>query len=187
MKRSFLNGFLIGLLIFIVTNLLAACNTANATPNYRATFQPEITKTEAGNTLIVTDNFIAVILPADFMDTRSPWVPPVPPSGYWTPKVDQVLALESKLEEFVAQNGSRFNSGRAPSKEELSTYGRQYFGLTNRQGSFIIGTFVCPQSSEKFGWQNHVVAAKGGGDCQFGIWYDIDKQEFISIMANSRE
>lgn len=145
----------------------------------------KISKTEDGNTLIVTEDFSAVILTKEFLEERAPWVPPVPPSEYWTPKVDQVLTLESKLEEFVAKNGPSFHSGYAPSKEELSTYGRQYFGITNRQGSFIIGSFVCQQLSEKFEWQNEVIAAAtGGGDCFFHVNYDPYKLEFIGIAAN---
>jgi hypothetical protein len=168
--------------LVILSAFLPSCGIDSLLNKYP---DAEISKTEAGNTLIVTDNFSVVILTKEFMDARSPWVHPVPPQGYWTPKVDQVLAVESKLAEYVAQNGSRFNTGHAPSKEELSTYGRQYFGLTNRQGSFIVGSFVCPQSSEKFDWQNEMIAAVTGGcDCFFHVIYDPEKQEFINIGAN---
>ena len=145
----------------------------------------KISKTEDGNTLIVTEEFSAIILTREFLEERAPWVPPVPPSGYWTPKVDQVLTLESKLEEFVAKNGSRFNSGYAPSKEDLSTYGRQYIGITNPDGSYIVGIFFCSHFSKDFDWKNQAVSVMGGGDCFFGVWYDPDKQEFIVLGVNS--
>jgi hypothetical protein len=179
-KRAFLT-----FLTTFVSILMASCNPTNATPDYRATFQPEITKTEEDNTLIVTDNFSAVILTSEYLYARRFWVTPTPPDGYWTPKVNQVLELESKLEEFVVKNGSRFHSGNAPSKAELSTFGRQYFGLTNRQGSFIIGSLICPRIGEDFDLQNQVIAAiTGGGDCVFHVIYDPDKQEFINFGAN---
>lgn len=143
----------------------------------------EITETEAGNTLIVTEDFTAMILTREFMEAEDPWGPPSP--GYWTPTVDQIFEIESNLAEYLAQHGDGFNSGRAPDKEKLSTYGRQYIGWINADGEFILGSFFCAHHMEESDWQNQVVSVYGGGDCYFGIWWDPNTREIMIAMANS--
>jgi hypothetical protein len=171
--------FRTAMLVFLSAFLLSCGNLTDKYPD------AEITQTETGNTLIVTEEFSAVILTKEFMEAQSPWVAPV--GGYWTPEVDQILDIESKLQEYLAQNNSAFNSGHAPNKEKLSTYSRQYYGIVTEEGSYIYGKFFCSNYSEDADWPNHVVAVKGGGDCFFGVWWEPDTKKFIAVGANARE
>ncbi len=185
MNRKIISIFL----AVILSALLASCDSANATPNYRATFQPEITKTETGNTLIVTDNFTAVILTKDFYESHNPFVANeywTPTTEYWTPELDQILYIEAHLDEFLAQNGSKFNSGNAPTKEKLARYGRQYYGTSENNQRIIIGQYFCLFNDDR-DWKNYFVSVKGGGDCYFGVWYDPESRTFIALGVNSRE
>lgn len=151
----------------------------------------KISKTEAGNILIVTKDFSAIILTKEFMDAHAPWVPPTPPSAYWTPEIKQILYIESHLVEYLEKHDDAFNSKRAPNKEKLATYGRQYFGILNiskgKEKRGIIGSFFCSEFSQEFDWIDQVVDVDGGGDCFFGFWFDLDKQEFVTISAHSRK
>jgi hypothetical protein len=142
----------------------------------------EITETQAGNTLIVTEDFSAMILTREFMEARSRTASP---PEYWTPQIDQIFEIESNLAEYLAQHNEAFNSGHAPNQEKLSTYGRQYFGETTAQGSFIVGYFFCAHHMEQADWKNHLVVVFGGGDCFFGVFWDPNKREFILAHANS--
>lgn len=170
--------FLIAM-ISLLSTLLLSCEPS--LPNNYPDAQ--ISKTDAGNTLIVTEDFSALILTKEFMDDNAPWVPP---PGYWTPEIDQVLFIESNLEEYLVQHNSAFNSNRAPNKEKLSTFGRQYIGVIQNNGKKqILGSYFCSHFSKEFDWQNQVVSVMGGGDCFFGVWWDADTHEFIVVGANS--
>jgi hypothetical protein len=173
MKKILLRAVI---LIALSACVLSCRNLAEQYPD------AEITETEAGNTLIVTGDFTAMILTREFMETKAPWVSP---PEYWTPQVDQIFEIESSLAEYLAQHGDGFNSGRAPDKEKLSTYGRQYIGWINTDGKYILGSFFCAHHMEESDWQNQVVSVFGGGDCYFGIWWDPNTREFISVHANS--
>lgn len=144
----------------------------------------EVTQTEAGNTLIVAEDFTAVLLTKEYMDAK---LPQTPPSGYWTPEVDQVLELESKLEEYLSHNRAVFNSGNAPSGEDLSSYRRQYIGVTNKEGSLLVGSFFCSRFSENQDWQEQLISVMGGGDCFFKVWWDPNSREFTGMHVNSPE
>jgi hypothetical protein len=167
----------------ILSALLVSCGSVNATPDYQATFQPEITKTETGNTLIVTANFTAVILTADFMEKHDPFIHP---PAYWTPEVDQVLYIESNIESYLSEHPSLFHSGRAPDREKLSTYGRQYYGVVVEDGTrYIYGLFFCPYFQKHYDWQNEYVAiVSGGGDCLIVTFYYPDSGEFGAIAGS---
>lgn len=143
----------------------------------------EISTTEAGNTLIVTDKFSAVILTKEIMETLSPMI-----GGpeYWTPEVEQVLFLESKLGKYITQNESRFNSGHAPSAEELTRYVRQYYGVKYNEIVDLRVVFFCPTSIQNEDWNNRALTSvHGGGDCMFGAVYDMKTKEFIDFAVSS--
>ena len=169
MKKNILRIHLI-----VVSTLLLSCGKLNGA---------EISTTEAGNILIVTEEFSAVILTTEFMDknTRTP-----SPPEYWTPEVEQILYIEANLEEYLSQNDAAFNSKRAPSKEKLTTYIRQYTGINYSEGKRgILGVFYCAEYSKSFDWINQIIDVDGGGDCIFGVWFDPETREFISVGANS--
>ncbi len=168
--------FRTAMLIFLSAFLLSCGNLTDKYPD------AEITETEAGNTLIVTEDFSAMILTKEFMEARSRTASP---PEYWTPKIDQIFEIESNLAEYLAQHGAGFNSGHAPDQEKLSTYGRQYYGETTDQDSFIFGHFFCAHHMEEFDWQNQLVSVFGGGDCYFGVAWNPNTREFILAMANS--
>lgn len=172
--------------IFLRSVILIALSASVSSCGNQAEPYPdaEITETEAGNTLIVTEDFTAMILTGEFMEAQAPWVSP---SEYWTPTVDQIFEIESNLTEYLAQHGDGFNSGHAPDQEELSTYGRQYFGMTNEEGTSIVGHFFCSQDIKDLDWQNRILSVKGGGDCFFSIWWHPDAREFFAVHANSPE
>ena len=118
------------MLIFLSAFLLSCGSFIDKYPD------AEITETDAGNTLIVTEDFSALILTGEFMEANAPWAY-LP--EYWTPKINQIFEIESNLAEYLAQHGDGFNSGHAPNQDKLSTYGRQYYGETNPEGSFTHG------------------------------------------------
>ena len=168
--------FCTAMLIFLSAFLLSCGSLIDKYPD------AEITETDAGNTLIVTEDFSALILTGEFMEANAPWAY-LP--EYWTPKIDQIFEIESNLAEYLAQHGDGFNSGHAPNQDKLSTYGRQYYGETNPEGSFIVGSFFCAHEVEEFDWQNQLVVVYGGGDCYFGVIWNPNTREFILAMAHS--
>lgn len=159
----------------VVSTLLLSCGKLNGA---------EISTTEAGNTLIVTEEFSAVIFTKEFMATYDS---SESPSVFWTPKVDQILFMESNLADYLIQNGSGFNSGHAPDEEKLSTYGRQYLGIMVEDKPKILGLFFCNANRNTYKWADQLINVKGGGDCYFGVWYDPMKHEFMYAEANSLE
>ena len=163
-------------LLVVLSAFLPSCGIDSLLNKYPGA---EITKTEAGNTLIVTDNFTAVILPADFMEKHDPFIQP---PGYWTPDVNQILYIESKIGDSLSEHPTIFNSDRAPDKETLSTYIRQYHGVVTENGTqYIRGLFFCLHYQDGFDWKNKLLTVLGGGgDCLIYVTYNPESGELFA-------
>ena len=161
-------------LLFVFSFILVSCVNDNVEGR-------TITRTEAGNTLIVAPEFSAVILSKKFLESGQGFGF----EKYWTPKVEQILYIESNLEQYLAQQDSRFNSGHAPGKEKLREYARQYFGIFSDGKPVIIGSFICSTFSKDHDWKNRAVSVFGGGDCFFGVFYEPKSKAFFGVIANS--
>jgi hypothetical protein len=146
----------------------------------------QVSNSESGNTLVISDDFKAVIFTKEYMDAHKNKVGAYS-SEYWTPNVGQIALIESRLEQYLSENGSQFRSGRAPSHEELAKYIRQYYGVVGGETKWINVLFSCPSYNETFDWKKYLVSVKGGGECFFGVGYDVIKQEFIGLGINSPE
>jgi hypothetical protein len=167
------NSFSI-LLLFVFSVILVSCVNDNVEGR-------TITRTEAGNTLIVAPEFSAVILSKKNLENR----PILGFDQYWVPRVKQILNLEPNLEPFIDQTDSHFNSGHAPDKEKLPEYFRQYFGVFYDEKPVIMGQFICPALGREHDLTNDLFIVFGGGDCIFYVVFDPDSSVFISFAVGS--
>jgi hypothetical protein len=109
------------------------------------------------------------------------------PSGkltppFWTPETRQVMALEKILPEHIEKNTSK---NRKPIRD-ISTYKRQYLGIThNGKKQIYVNAFCEAHWSRTSEWQSKFVYALGGGNCFFKLRYDPVTNEILNFEINS--
>ena len=100
---------------------------------------------------------------------------------FWTPRIEQVRALEKVLPEFVNKN---IPKNRKPIGT-ISKYKRQYFGITKKGKEQIYVNAFCEQYwSQEKDWQSRFVFVLGGGNCYFQILFDPTTNEFTNFVIN---
>ncbi len=100
---------------------------------------------------------------------------------FWTPRVEQVRALEKLLPEFIRKN---IPKNRKPIGT-LSKYKRQYLGITrNGKMQIYINGFCEQYWSRGKDWQSRFVFVLDGGNCYFQILFDPTTNEFTNFLIN---
>jgi hypothetical protein len=113
--------------------------------------------------------------------TKLPIVDELTPP-FWTPKLEQVRALEKLLPQYVR---TTIPKNRGPIGT-ISKYKRQYFGITkNRKKQIYVNAFCEQYWSQKNDWQSKFVFVLGGGNCYFQILFDPTTNEFTNFVINS--
>ena len=101
---------------------------------------------------------------------------------FWTPRIEQVRALEKLLPEFVREN---IPKNRKPIST-ISKYKRQYLGITkNGKRQIYINAFCEQYWSQEKDWQSNFILVFGGGNCYFRILFDPTRNEFTDFVINS--
>jgi hypothetical protein len=103
-------------------------------------------------------------------------------SGFWEPSVEQVIALEDRIDDF-------FSSWRPPERRgipsgHLRDYHRQYLGIIVGGKHLIYGNFYSPD-----GYQSGTEAQKSevwcdGGPNVFGLEYDPVERKIVDAQVN---
>jgi hypothetical protein len=103
-------------------------------------------------------------------------------TGFWTPSVDQVLALEEQLPDYLR---SALEDVDYPDREyypdlwdHLDNYRRQYMGVFINEQQIIHGNFFC---SEEDYWQEQLVFVLDGAACYFQVYYDVAIGDFFLL------
>jgi len=100
---------------------------------------------------------------------------------FWTPKIEEVRALEKLLPEFVRKNAPQ--NGKPIGT--ISKYKRQYFGITkNGKKQIYINAFCEQYWSQKEDWRSKFVFVFDGGNCYFQILFDPTTNEFTNFVVN---
>ena len=140
----------------------------------------DIQHLENGNVVITASDFKGVILTRATSEDESN-----ASSDHWTPKIDDILTLEEKIEDYLSKNDFEFNSNQAPTRKALAGYYRQYDGVIKNDKRVINVFFFCDSLWEDEEWQKDYVDVSGGGDCFFYVDYDVDKGVFYNIRVNA--
>jgi hypothetical protein len=101
---------------------------------------------------------------------------------FWTPRIEEVRALEKLLPEFIRKN---IPQNRKPIGT-ISKYKRQYLGITrNGKRQIYVNAFCEQHWSQKKDWESRFVFVLGGGNCYFRILFDPATNEFTDFVINS--
>jgi len=103
------------------------------------------------------------------------------PPEYWTPSEDDILALESGLENYLQDNPESFYEG-TPVWERLDEYNGQYIGIILDGKKIIYANYFC--DSIETDWRKDFVFVMDGGDCFFQFKYDVDPANFFDLQVN---
>lgn len=102
----------------------------------------------------------------------------------WTPQPADVIQLEAGLDTFLrSTNDADANFRQSPPIwERLPTYKRQYFGIIDNNQRIIFANFFC----DDFGIDFHqeLVVVDDGGDCFFGVKFDLETGIFFDLYVN---
>ena len=104
----------------------------------------------------------------------------------WTPALDDALALEKALPDYIRSELARQRPAAAKSKpplwERAKTYKRQYFGVRTARRRTVYANFFCADHGKN--WRIEPIVVKDGGDCYFRVEYDVDKRTFSTLVIN---
>lgn len=102
-----------------------------------------------------------------------------PEHSYWTPTVKDVEEAESKIEAMLKKEAPQL-------LQKLSTYKRQYVGLSFKGKKFMFVNFFCTIHHEKLAphWNEREVDVMDGGDCFFQLKYDVNQKEGFDLRIN---
>lgn len=100
--------------------------------------------------------------------------------SFWTPTTEEIASLEHLLPNFLA------NSGVDKPSAALSSYCRQYVGVTTHGRRLIYGNFFKKSFVEGHGydWHNNPVNVCDGGDNFWGIVFDPKAKKFDPPQYN---
>ena len=103
----------------------------------------------------------------------------------WTPALDDVLALEKALPDYLGRELTRQRSAptkKSPLSERAKTYKRQYVGVRSKGRRAVFANFFC--NAWRHDWRTEPVVVHDGGDCYFTVEYDVEKGTFSNLMIN---
>jgi hypothetical protein len=117
-----------------------------------------------------------------------PW-PEGDQTDFWTPATADVLALEEQLPSYLRRELARVppdlrpHPDNPPLWQKALSYHRQYAGVLNHRRQVIAGNFFC--SDVQRDWHKELVEVVGGGDCFFGIKYDVEDRRIFDLWINA--
>lgn len=103
----------------------------------------------------------------------------------WTPRLDDVLALEKALPDHLRHELARQRSAgtkKSPLWDRAKTYKRQYVGVRSKERRAVFANFFC--NAWRPDWRAEPVVVHDGGDCYFTVEYDVDNGTFSRLMIN---
>ena len=153
---------------------LGACKSEQVNQNPNLDVQT-VEQLKNGNIVITTSNFTGVILSEQFINN----------ADYWTPTVQDIMDLEEDIQDYLAENKSKFHASHAPTGKALAKYYRQYYGMIHNGKQVIIGVYFCSSIFNNDDWKNGVVDASGGGNCFFHVEYNVNDGIFQDIFVNA--
>lgn len=97
--------------------------------------------------------------------------------SYWTPSKEQVVELESGIEDYLRRVSPR------QSKElwrKIKSYRRQYIGIVQKNRKIIVARFFCESFDD---WQKPKIV-NDGGDCFFSVHYGAESGDYGNLNIN---
>lgn len=101
--------------------------------------------------------------------------------GAFTPDAATIARLEARLSNFLAQNQNQFNAHKPPIVERLAQYKFQYWGEIQNDKRVIVVNAFCAHFEN---WKTQRVLVLDGGDCFFGLGYDMETDSFFGLTVN---
>lgn len=105
----------------------------------------------------------------------------------WTPALDDVLALEKALPDYIRGEFTRQRrqlKSKNPLWERAKTYKRQYVGIRYKARRAVYANFFCTDFGVN--WRTEPIGVDDGGDCFFTVEYDVDKGTFSNFIVNGK-
>jgi hypothetical protein len=99
---------------------------------------------------------------------------------FWMPTVDQVQELESLLPKYLNSHPPIDDKPVG----DFFEYGRQYFGVTQKDRKLIYLNAFCNPSKFDHRWEKEIILVKDGGSCYFQVFFDPFKKEFVHLHYN---
>src|SRR6202045_4270445 len=105
-------------------------------------------------------------------------ISPASASGFWTPTVPQILAIEHRLPELLRKSGHKI---------DFAVSRRQYIGFVAR-GKKLIYLNAFPASTrhpdDDMDWKTTAVTICDGGDAVWGVEFDPNDETFHNLAFN---
>lgn len=107
--------------------------------------------------------------------------------SYWTPTIDDVAQIETKLKAYLEASPEREGPRIAAA---LDRYRRQYVGYSNDRGKSILVNAFCDEyvktdlKGDDRLWREQVVLVFDGGSCFFRVHYGLSPARFERLWIN---